>query len=90
MEKPKKGQQLEKFNFQRAYLHLDAKDNLHVQLIQVKTDPRFYMTSYLVYLLAAQATFLGLKTKGSLTDPKVRVYNHYPQLAECSRPQSGE
>lgn len=41
-------------------------DNLHEQLVGVQVDPIFYMTSYMVYLLAARMTnYLGLYKKGA-------------------------
>ena len=40
-------------------------DNLHEQLVAMKVDPRFYMTSYMVYLLVARNTnYPSLYMKG--------------------------
>ena len=54
-------------------------DNLHEKLIGVQADPRFYMASYMVYLLAAKMTdYLGLYKKGSMQDGNARPYVVYP------------
>lgn len=44
-------------------------ENLDEQLVIVKNNQKFYMTSYLVYLLDARATnYLGLFKRGSIQD----------------------
>ena len=50
-------------------------ENLDEQLVGVKADPKFYMTSYLVYLLAARTTdYLGLYMKGRMQDANAWPY----------------
>ena len=47
-------------------------ENLCEQLRMVKDKKKFYMNSYMVYLLAARATnYLILYRKGSMQDPNV-------------------
>lgn len=55
-------------------------DNIHEQLKSVLETNKFYMTSYLVYMLDSQATFLGLIRLGSFQLAEVKIYEHYPQL----------
>ena len=58
-------------------------ENLDEQLVAVKTDPRFYMTSYLVYLLAARTMdYPGLFKRGSMQDVDAQPYVVYPQLVK--------
>lgn len=54
-------------------------ENLDEQLVGVKVDPKFYMTSYLVYLLATRRIdYLGLYKKGSVQDANTWPYGVYP------------
>ena len=54
-------------------------ENLCDQLRTVKDKKKFYMTSYVVYLLVARATnYLGLYKKGSMQDPNTWPYIVYP------------
>ena len=54
-------------------------EKLCEQLRTVKDKKKFYMTSYMVYLLAARATnYLGLYKKGSMQDPNAWPYIVYP------------
>ena len=54
-------------------------ENLDEQLVVVKNDLRFYMTSYLVYLLAARTIdYLGLFKRGNLQDSNAWPYVVYP------------
>ena len=56
-------------------------ENLCEQLRLVKDKKKFYMTSYMVYLLAARAkNYLDLYKKGSMQDPNAQPYIVYPQL----------
>ena len=59
-------------------------DYLHEQLIAMKADPRFYMTSYMVYLLEVRTTYyLGHYKKGSMEDDNSWPYLVlYPQLVK--------
>lgn len=58
-------------------------EKLDEQLVGVKDDPKFYMTSYLVYLLVARKTdYLGLYKKGSMQDVNSQPYVVYPQLVK--------
>ena len=44
-------------------------ENLDEKLVTIKNNHRFYMTSYLVYVLAASAIdYLGLFKKGIMQD----------------------
>ena len=53
------------------------------QLRTAKDKKRFYMISYVVYLLAARATnYLRLYKKGSMQDPNAWPYIVYPQLVK--------
>ena len=57
------------------------RENLDEQLVGVKVDPKFYMTSYLVYLLVARTTnYLGLFKRGSMQDVNTLPYVVYLQL----------
>ena len=54
-------------------------ENLDEQLVAVKNNQKFYMTSYLVYLLAARAIEnLGLFKKGNMHDENVCPCVVYP------------
>ena len=54
-------------------------ENLCDQLRTVKDKKKFYMTSYIVYLLAARATnYPRLYKKGSMQDPNAWPYIVYP------------
>ena len=58
-------------------------ENLCEQLRMVKDKKKFYMTSYMVYLLAVRATnYLSLYKKGSMQDPNAWPYIVYPQLVK--------
>ena len=58
-------------------------ENLDEQLVMVKNNCNFYMTSYLVYLLAARAIdYPGLFKKGSMQDANTCPYIVYPQLVK--------
>lgn len=49
------------------------------QLRMIKDKKKFYMTSYVMYLLATRATnYLGLYKKGSMQDPIAWPYIVYP------------
>ena len=50
-------------------------EKLDEELVGVKSDPKFYMTSYLVYLLVARITkYLGLCKKGSMQNGNAWPY----------------
>ena len=54
-------------------------DNLCDQLRMEKDKKKFYMTSYLMYLLATRATnYPRLYKKGSMQDPNAWPYIVYP------------
>ena len=54
---------------------------MHIHLIIVLTDPKFYRTSYIVYLLVAQhPNYSRLTRKGIMQDPKAWPYIVYPHL----------
>ena len=54
-------------------------NNFDEKLILVKLDPRFYMTSYIVYLLTTRPTdYLGLVQRGNLQDTNAWTYIVYP------------
>lgn len=57
-------------------------DNIHTQLIELKTKKYFTMTSYLVYMLAKNQPLPGLIMKGEIRNGpgQVKVYDCYPQL----------
>ena len=56
--------------------------NLCEQLRMVK-DKKFYMTSYMVYLLVARTmNYPSLYRKGSMQDPNAWPYIVYPQLVK--------
>lgn len=57
-------------------------ENLHNQFMAVKKTSQFYMTSYLVYLLAAKFPYKGLDCVGILGTKKgqLKLYDYYPQL----------
>ena len=60
-----------------------VSDNLDEQMIVVKANPKFYMTSYLVYLLAARTIdYPGLYKKDIMQDANAWPYVVYPQLVE--------
>lgn len=62
-------------------------DNLDKQLISIKNDPRFYMTSYIVYLIVERPTdYPGLVRKGSMQDANVQSYIICPQLVKKKLP----
>ena len=67
-------------------------ENLCEYLRTVKDKKKFYMTSYMVYLLAARATnYLDLYRRGSMQDPNAWPYIVYPQLVKKKlSPQSKE
>ena len=67
-------------------------ENLCDQLEAVKDKKKFYMMSYVVYLLAARATnYPGLYKKGNMQDPNAWPYIVYPQLVKKKlSPQSKE
>lgn len=55
--------------------------NLHEQLIDIKVDLRFYMTSYMVYLLVARTTdYPRLYKRGSMQNANAWPYVVYPHL----------
>lgn len=57
--------------------------NLDEQLVGVKADPKFYMISYLVYLLVARKTnYTRLFKRGSMQDANAWPYVVYPQLVK--------
>ena len=46
-------------------------------------EPKFYMTSYIVYLLVVQCpNFLGLTKKGNMQELRAWPYIVYPQLVQ--------
>ena len=54
-------------------------NSLHDHFIMVLIELKFYMTSYIVYLLVAQhQNYLGLTKKGYMKDPKAWPYIIYP------------
>lgn len=55
-------------------------ENLHNQLMVVKKSSKFYMTSYLVYLLVEKFPHKGLFRAGTLGTKKgeFKVYDCYP------------
>lgn len=54
----------------------------------VKNNCKFYMISYLIYLLAARATdYLGLYKKENMQDANAWPYIVYPQLVKKSLPE---
>ena len=58
-------------------------ENLCEQLRMVKDKKKFYMTSYMVYLLVARAmNYLGLYRKGNMQDPNAWPYIVYSQLVK--------
>ena len=58
-------------------------ENFCDQLRMVKDKKKFYMTSYVVYLLAARATnYPRLYKKGSMQDPNAWLYIVYHQLVK--------
>ena len=58
-------------------------ENLDEQLVAIKTNPRFYMTSYLVYLLVARTkNYPRLFKRGSMQDVDAWPYVVYPQLVK--------
>ena len=67
-------------------------ENLCDQLRMVKDENKFYMTSYMVYLLPARETnYPRLYKKGSMQDPNAWPYIVYPQLVKKKlSPQSKE
>ena len=57
------------------------------QLVMFKTDTHFYMTSYMVYLLATRTTnYLELYKKGSMHGANAWPYVVYPQLVKKKIP----
>lgn len=53
----------------------------HKQFVTIKRTLQFYMTSYLVYLLANQMQYIGLFLSPSQTPKReLKVYDKYPQL----------
>ena len=49
----------------------------------VKDKNKFYVTSYIVYLLAARATnYPNLYKRGNMQDPNAWPYIVYPQLVK--------
>ena len=53
--------------------------------MEAKNNRKFYMTSYLVYLLAMRATnYPGLYKRGSMHDANTWFYIVYPQLVKKS------
>ena len=65
---------------------------LHDHLVRVLTEPKFYMTSYIVCLLAAHhPNFSWLTKKGNMQDPRAWPYIVYSQLVQKKlRPDSLE
>lgn len=60
-------------------------ENFDEQLVIVKNNHKFYMTSYLVYLLATRGTdFLGLFKRENMQDANAWPYIAYPQLVKKS------
>ena len=58
-------------------------ENLGEQLVVVRNNRIFYMTSHLVYLLASRAIdYLGLYKRGSMQDANAWPYIVYPQLVK--------
>lgn len=58
-------------------------ENLDEKLVGVKADTKFYMTSYLVYLLVERITdYLGLYKKGIMKDVNALTYMVYPQIVK--------
>ena len=48
-----------------------VSDSLHDYLVRVLTEPKFYVTSYIVYLLLAQCpNYAGLTKRGSMQEPR--------------------
>jgi hypothetical protein len=63
-------------------------ENLDEQSMIVKINCKFYMTSYLVYLLVARVMdYLGLFKKGSMQDANAWPYIVYPQLVKKNLPK---
>ena len=62
-------------------------DYFDEQIVAIKFDKKFYMTSYLMYLLVARTTdYLGLDKKGRMHDPNAWPYVVYLQLAKKKIP----
>ena len=56
-------------------------------MVGVKTNPKFYMTSYLVYLLAAiKIDYPGLYKREIMQDANAWLYVVYPQLMKKNLP----
>jgi len=57
-------------------------DNLHERLTKVRETRRFYMTSYLVYVMARRAIYPSLTRVGTtrIALGQVKMYVLYPQL----------
>lgn len=58
------------------------RDNIHNHFMEVKKNLCFYMTSYLVYLLAVNFPYKGLFYAGELGTKKgqLKVYDCYPKI----------
>lgn len=59
------------------WVHL-INDSIHEQMCNVLSSTKFFMTSYLVYLLVSQASFSGLTKVGSYELGEVNIYHNYP------------
>ena len=55
-------------------------DNIDKQVMNVLSTKKFYMTSYLVYMLALQGKYLGLTRVGHISGIKPRVCECFQQL----------
>lgn len=54
-------------------------DNLCDQLLKLKDNHNFYMTSYLFYAIAGMKKWPGLNVEG-IYDDMTQIYNYHPQM----------
>ena len=58
-------------------------NSINDHLVSVLKEAKFYMTSYIVYLLAAQCpNYPRLTRRGNMQDPRAWPYIVYPQLVQ--------
>ena len=56
-----------------------VSNSLNDHLVRVLTEPKFYMTSYIIYLLAVQhPNYPRLTKRGNMQDPRAWPYIVYP------------
>lgn len=68
---------------------LILSENLDEQLVEIKNNHKFYMTSYLLYLLVVRAMdYPRLFKKGIMQDANACPYIVYPQLMKKKVPKN--